>query len=779
MNLDILNDKQKEGVLTTEGPVLILAGAGSGKTRVLTHRVAYLIEQGVMPYNIMAITFTNKAAREMRERIDNIVGFGSDGVWVATFHSSCVRILRRFIERMGYGSNFTIYDTDDCKTLMKEVCKYLQIDTKQFKERTFLNVISSAKNELIGPEEFTNRSVGDYNATRQAMVYREYQARLRQNNALDFDDLIMKTVELLRLDTEVQAYYNNKFQYIMVDEYQDTNTAQFELVRLLASGRNNLCVVGDDDQSIYKFRGANIYNILNFEQHFPDAHVIKLEQNYRSTANILNAANAVIANNEARKEKSLWTDEEAGAPIEFKQFDSAYEEASFIATNIHSLVRKKEADYKDCAVLYRTNAQSRLIEEKMIYENIPYKIVGGVNFYSRKEIKDIIAYLKTVDNGSDDIAVQRIINIPKRGIGATSIGRVADYARDCGISFYQALTQAKDIPSIGKAAEKIAGFTSLIEKLRGIAASESISSLVEEIIDSTDYVAELKAEGTDEAKARIENIDELLSKAVTYEKDHGADEVSLSGFLEEVALVADIDSYDQDDNYVVLMTLHGAKGLEFPRVYMAGMEDGLFPGMSAIYDGGGADSEMEEERRLCYVGITRAREYLTMTAARARMIRGETQFSKMSRFVKEIPEELLHGNMWEPKPLDDFGDSPEGEYSVYQKPRGGGRPHLATSYGSGAYNSAGSSNNTMAGSLGYAKSLGASGQGLATRAASGTKIEKAPLDYVVGDRVSHIKFKEGTVCNIKDEGRDYEVTVDFDGVGVKKMFASFAKLKKV
>ncbi len=768
MNLDILNDKQKEGVLTTEGPVLILAGAGSGKTRVLTHRVAYLIEQGVMPYNIMAITFTNKAAREMRERIDNIVGFGSDGVWVATFHSSCVRILRRFIERLGYGSNFTIYDTDDCKTLMKEVCKYLQIDTKQFKERTFLNVISSAKNELIGPEEFTNRAVGDYNATRQAMVYREYQARLRQNNALDFDDLIMKTVELLRIDGEVQAYYNNKFKYIMVDEYQDTNTAQFELVRLLASGRNNLCVVGDDDQSIYKFRGANIYNILNFEQHFPDAHVIKLEQNYRSTANILNAANAVIANNEARKEKSLWTEEEAGELIEFKQFDSAYEEASFIATNIHSLVRRGEADYKDCAVLYRTNAQSRLIEEKMIYENIPYKIVGGVNFYSRKEIKDIIAYLKTVDNGSDDIAVQRIINIPKRGIGATSIGRVADYARENGISFYRALTEAKNIPSIGKAAEKIAGFTALIDKLRGITASESISALVEEIIESTDYVAELKAEGTDEAKARIENIDELLSKAVTYENDHEAEDVSLSGFLEEVALVADIDSYDQDDNYVVLMTLHGAKGLEFPRVYMAGMEDGLFPGMSAIYDGGGADSEMEEERRLCYVGITRAREHLTMTAARARMIRGETQFSKMSRFVKEIPEELLHGNMWEPKPQDDYSSTPVGQYSVYNKPTGGSKPVISTNYGSTAAR-------TAAGSLGYGKPFG----GAAKKATSGTKIEKARLDYGVGDRVSHIKFKEGTVLAIVDEGRDYEVTVEFDGAGVKKMFASFAKLKKI
>jgi len=781
MDLSMLNDRQREGVVTTDGPVLILAGAGSGKTRVLTHRVAYLIEQGVMPYNIMAITFTNKAAREMRERIDNIVGFGSDGVWVATFHASCVRILRRFGDRIGYGSNFTIYDTDDCKTLMKDVCKYLQIDTKQFKERTFLNVISDAKNKLIGPEEFTNRAMGDFNMSRQATVYREYQARLRQNNAFDFDDLIMKTVELLKLDSEVQSYYQDKFKYIMVDEYQDTNAAQFELVRLLSGGQRNLCVVGDDDQSIYKFRGADIYNILNFEQHFPDAHVIKLEQNYRSTGNILEAANKVIANNEGRKEKALWTEAEAGDKITFQQFDSAYEEASYIASNIGGLARKGEADYKDCAVLYRTNAQSRLIEEKMIYEGIPYKIVGGVNFYSRKEIKDILAYLKIVDNGSDDIAVQRIINIPKRGIGATTIAKVSDFARERGLNFYEALVHCEEISSIGKASTKIQGFTSLIEKLRKIASEESVSALVEEILDQTDYVAELKAEGTDEAKARIENIDELLTKAVAYEKDARDNglEPTLSGFLEDVALVADIDSYEESDNYVVLMTLHGAKGLEFPRVYMAGMEDGLFPGQGAIFDGGGADSEMEEERRLCYVGITRAREHLTMTSARMRMIRGETQFSKISRFVKEIPEELVQGNLWEPKPMDDYSSTPIGEYSVYQKPNGMGKPFMGTTYGSSGKNSAyekswGKANSSFSTN---AYTVGSSTTAVANK--NGTKIEKAELEYGIGDRVSHIKFKEGTVKDIIDEGRDYEVTVEFDGVGVKKMFASFAKLKKI
>ena len=773
MDLSMLNDKQREGVVTTEGPVLILAGAGSGKTRVLTHRVAYLIEQGVMPYNIMAITFTNKAAREMRERINNIVDFGSDGVWVATFHASCVRMLRRFCEELGQGytSNFTIYDADDCKALMKDICKYLQIDTKKFKERTFLNVISDAKNKLIGPEEFTNRAVGDYNMTRHATVYREYQARLRQNNAFDFDDLIMKTVELLKVAPEVQAYYQNKFHYIMVDEYQDTNAAQFELVRLLASGRENLCVVGDDDQSIYKFRGADIYNILNFEQHYPSAHVIKLEQNYRSTGNILEAANKVIANNEGRKEKALWTEEEAGDKLEFQQFDSAYEEASFIASSIGSITRKGEADYRDCAVLYRTNAQSRLIEEKMIYEGIPYKIVGGVNFYSRKEIKDILAYLKTVDNGCDDISVQRIINIPKRGIGATTILKVSEYAREHGLNFYEALVHGEDIPTLGKAATKIKGFTDLIEKLRKIANEESVSALIEEILDQTDYVAELKAEGTDEAKARIENIDELLTKAVTYEKD-AADEGStptLSGFLEDVALVADIDSYEESDNYVVLMTLHGAKGLEFPRVYMAGMEDGLFPNQNAIFDGGGADSELEEERRLAYVGITRAKQHLTMTSARMRMVRGETQFHKISRFVKEIPEELIQGNLWEPKPMDDYSASPVGEYSVYQGPASG-KPNISTRY-SDTKRSVRDSYGTNV------YTVGSSTTAVANK--NGTQIEKKALDYGIGDRVSHIKFKEGTVKNIIDEGRDYEVTVDFDGAGVKKMFASFAKLRKV
>lgn len=737
---DSLNEQQKLGVFTTEGPVLILAGAGSGKTRVLTHRVAYLIqEKGVAPYHIMAITFTNKAAGEMRERIDNMIGMGSESVWVATFHASCVRILRRFSDRLGYDNSFAIYDSDDQKSLMKDICKRLEIDTKIHKERSFLNVISSAKNELISAEEFAQSAMGDFNKTRQAQVYREYQARLKANNAMDFDDLIMKTVELLKYDTEVRSYYQDKFQYLMVDEYQDTNTAQFELVRLLASGRENLCVVGDDDQSIYKFRGANIYNILHFEQHYPNATVIKLEQNYRSTGNILNAANGVIANNQGRKAKRLWTEAPEGEKIYFEQFDSAYEEADYIAGDIAKKVRNRDYDYGDCAVLYRTNAQSRMLEEKFVMSGIPYKIVGGVNFYARREIKDLLSYMKVVDNAQDDLAVQRIINVPKRGIGAASIGRAADFAYANEMDFFEALEHAAEIPSLGRAAGKIAPFVDLIYRLRQVNANEGVSRLLQEIIESTGYVDELKAENTDEANARIENIDELLTKVVSYEQD--AEEPTLRGFLEEVALVADIDSLDETASYVVLMTLHSAKGLEFPNVYLAGMEEGLFPSYMCITSDD-SDDEIEEERRLCYVGITRAKEHLSITGARMRMMRGETQYHGISRFVKEIPEELLQGNTWEPKPREEF------DSFTRTKPRTSMKatPLAAQTYQTKNF---------------------------------GTSIQKKSLDYGEGDRVRHIKFGEGTVVHINDGGRDFEVTVEFDSAGRKKMFASFAKLQKV
>ncbi len=775
--LDSLNEQQREAVQTTEGPLLILAGAGSGKTRVLTHRTAYLIdEMGVNPYNIMAITFTNKAAGEMRERIDTMVGYGSESIWVSTFHSTCVRILRRYIDRLGYDTNFTIYDADDQKTLMKDICKRLEIDTKLYKERMFLSVISSAKDELVDPIEFETRAAGDYTKRRQAQVYREYQQALRQNNALDFDDLIMKTVELFKLDGEVLNSYQERFRYIMVDEYQDTNTAQFELIRLLAMKYKNLCVVGDDDQSIYKFRGANIYNILNFEKHFADAAVIKLEQNYRSTQNILDAANSVIANNVGRKAKRLWTDNGRGDKINFEQLDTAQEEADYVARDIARQVRNGVYQYKDCAVLYRTNAQSRLFEERFIASNIPYKIVGGVNFYSRKEVKDILCYLKTIDNGHDDLAVRRIINVPKRGIGATTINRVSAFADANSMDFYTALTKASEIPGIGKAAAKVEPFVLFIQSMRAKAEIMSVSELLRDIIETTGYVHELEAEGTDEAEARIENIDELISKACDYED--GEEHPTLSGFLEEVALVADIDSLDENSDYVVLMTLHSAKGLEFPNVYLAGMEDGLFPSYMSITSDN-ASAEIEEERRLAYVGITRAKKNLTITSARVRMVRGQTQYAAVSRFVKEIPPELLAGEIYEPRSYDE----PVQE-STFQKARKAFRS--VPSYGS-------SSTSNSRGS-GYGSEVG-EGYG-------STFVKKKPVEpvytkpsnqrdfgsvsdgdnwltYGVGDRVRHIKFGDGEVTSIVSGGRDYEITVDFDKVGTKKMFATFAKLKKL
>ncbi len=764
--LDALNEPQRQAVMATDGPLLILAGAGSGKTRVLTHRTAYLIEEcGVNPYNIMAITFTNKAAGEMRERIDQMVGYGSESIWVCTFHSTCVRILRRYIDRLGFGTNFTIYDSDDQKTLMKDICKRLEIDTKMYKEKMFLSAISSAKDELIDPIEFETRAAGDYVKRKQAQVYREYQQALKQNNALDFDDLIMKTVELFKLDKEVLASYQDRFRYIMVDEYQDTNTAQFELIRLLALKYQNLCVVGDDDQSIYKFRGANIYNILNFEHHFPDATVIKLEQNYRSTQNILDAANAVIANNQGRKEKRLWTDNGAGDKITFEQLDTAAEEADFVARDIARRVRKGEYQYKDSAILYRTNAQSRLFEERFITANIPYKIFGGVNFYARKEVKDLLAYLKTIDNGQDDLAVRRIINIPKRGIGAASINKVALYAQEQEISFYDALCVAEQVPGLGKAAAKIRPFVLFIQSMKAKAKLLSVADLLQEVIETTGYVRELEAEGTDEAEARIENIDELISKAVDYAE--GEEAPTLNGFLENVALVADIDSFDENSDYVVLMTLHSAKGLEFPNVYLAGLEDGLFPSYMSITSDN-SQAEIEEERRLAYVGITRAKKNLTITSARVRMVRGQTQYGKVSRFVREIPPELLSGKIYEPKTKEE-----PIEQSTFQKARKAFR--TVPSYGGS----------------GYGKEVG-EGYGSTFRSSKATKpvytkVENqrdfgsagGALSYQVGDRVRHIKFGDGEVMAIVSGGRDYEVTVDFDKVGTKKMFASFAKLKKI
>ena len=768
---DTLNPEQKRAVLHDKGPLLILAGAGSGKTRVLTHRIAYLIEErGVNPYNILAITFTNKAAREMRERVDKIVGYGSENIWVSTFHSTCVRILRRFADMLGYSRSFTIYDTDDQKTLMKEICKYLKIDTKNTNERSILTAISKAKDELVSPEDFALSAQGDYQRQKYAQAYQEYQKRLKASNAMDFDDLIVKTVELFRNYKEALAYYQNRFRYIMVDEYQDTNTAQFRLIQLLASGINlygekeyNLCVVGDDDQSIYKFRGANIYNILNFEKAFPNPAVIKLEQNYRSTKNILNTANEVICNNHGRKEKSMWTDNEDGEPVSFTQFDTDFEEADNITSEIKRTVESGAACYNDFAVLYRTNAQSRQFEEKLIQKNIPYKIIGSLNFYARKEIKDMLAYLKTIDNGLDNIAVKRIINVPKRGIGLATVDKVNDYAIEHGISFYDALTRARSIPGLERTSSKLIPFISLIEGLKSKASREGypLRELIDDILDATGYLRELEAEGKEEAEDRIGNINELINKLVAYEE--GSEEPpTLSGFLEEVALVSDIDNLEEGSDNIVLMTLHSAKGLEFPYVYLCGMEEGVFPGYLSIY----ADNpleEIEEERRLCYVGFTRAMKRLSLTAAKQRMLRGETQYNRPSRFINEIPRYLLKMTVPTPKRMQfsfKNSDPAADRISSFNQPADTAidfdKPAQAYILAQATY-----------------KPFTAP----ETKQFQGSKMGR--LDYGVGDSVKHIKFGIGVVTDITMGGKDYEVTVDFPGFGIKKLLSSFANLTRI
>ena len=791
---DTLNPMQQEAVFHTEGPLLILAGAGSGKTRVLTHRIAYLIEEKeVNPWNIMAITFTNKAAGEMRERVDSLVSFGAESVWVSTFHSTCVRILRRFIENLGYSTNFTIYDADDQKTLMKQILKKMDLDPKQFKDRAMITAISSAKNELISPDEFMVNAQGDWRERKVAEIYQNYQQELKKNNALDFDDLIFKTVDLLRTSSDVREYYQERFKYIMVDEYQDTNTAQFQLISLLAGKYKNLCVVGDDDQSIYKFRGANIGNILDFESEFPGARVIKLEQNYRSTSHILEAANAVIRNNQGRKDKTLWTANGEGIPVVFKQYEQAYEEADGIVQDILADGR----DFQDYAVLYRTNAQSRLLEEKCIAHNVTYRLVGGVNFYQRKEIKDILSYLKTIANGQDDLAVQRIINVPKRGIGAASIGKITAWASERDFSFYDACVRAAAVPGLGKAAGKIAVFVAQIEDFRSRLEEDkcSLRELIEGILEDTGYKQELEAEGEIESQTRLENIEELINKAVSYSEE--SEHPDLNEFLEEVALVADVDRMDDSENRVTLMTLHSAKGLEFPVVYLSGLEDGLFPGMMSITSDD--RTEIEEERRLCYVGITRAKERLVITAARMRMVNGETRYSKVSRFVDEIPEELIELEKLEPRlgrkaGRDEF-DNAQLPWNQSQKQLGVSKFGMKSNsyasptanFGSGGFGSAGYGSAGY-GAAGHGPSANAFDKGKSGTGSTGhnpgfgkafTVQKPSSLDYGVGDRVSHIKFGEGTVQSVKDGAKDFEVTVDFDRSGVKKMFASFAKLQKV
>lgn len=880
----ILNKEQCEAAMYTEGPLLVLAGAGSGKTRVLTHRIAYLIEnKNVAPWNILAITFTNKAAGEMRERVNQIVSRGAQEIWVSTFHSMCVRILRRHIEPLGYSTNFSIYDGDDSRTLMRRIFKDLNIDTRMFKERAVLSTISAAKNDNISPEEFLSMAGSDIRERTIANLYREYQKQMKQNDALDFDDLINKTVELFRTDERVLGYYQERFRYIMVDEYQDTNNTQFELVRMLADKYHNLCVVGDDDQSIYKFRGANLENILSFEKSFPGAHVVKLEQNYRSTKNILDAANAVIANNKGRKPKRLWTAQEGGAEVIFKEYETANDEADAVIR----AVRDCGYSYKDQAILYRTNAQSRLLEERCVKLSIPYRLVGGVNFYQRREIKDILAYLRVICNGLDDLSLERIINVPKRGVGATSLERVRAFAREQQISLYDAVLRVQETGVSGKAAKAMQQFGEMIEVYRqhlleaglleedalpGQEGSYSLKELIESLRDDTGYAAELLAEGAVEAETRFENIEEFINKAVSFTAE--AEEVKLAAFLEEVALVADIDRMEDFEDKVTLMTLHGAKGLEFPKVYLVGMEEGLFPSYMSITSDDPDD--VEEERRLCYVGITRAREELVMTSARSRMVNGEFKRAFPSRFIDELPDELVHkdalprmrvsvpddyedGLPWEISRSSGGGFSKNynnpyasGTAAVNRPAYGGGAASYGqrtsglqsggsgsgssfgsgiaggtgrqgagtghsdfgagfgssgyrssaglgaagqsgsgrtggAGYGAGVYSSAGhgagvygsAGHGTGAyGSAAYGKRLGGASQGAGMQKAGAVqKPEK--LDYVVGDRVSHVKFGEGTVVSIVDGTKDYEVSVAFDTAGQKKMFASFAKLKKI
>lgn len=747
MDLLDLNQEQQKAVRQTEGPLLILAGAGSGKTRVLTHRIAWLIEEEkVEPWHILAVTFTNKAAEEMRERVDKIVSDRAGMVWVSTFHSLCVRILRRHIGLLGYESNFTIYDTEDQKSVIKRLIKEMDIDTKQFKERLFLNKISSAKNELIGPDGYllANSGVGE---ALIGKVYKAYQRRLAEFNALDFDDLLFKTVELFEKFPEVLTEYQERFRYIMVDEYQDTNTAQFKLISLLAKKYRNLCVVGDDDQSIYKFRGANIRNILSFEKYYPEAVVLKLEQNYRSTGTILKAANEVIGNNYGRKSKKLWTEREDGALLAIKEVERDYEEAEYIAEQI----KRKTAEgrsYKDFAVLYRTNAQSRVLEEKLVLAGIPYRLIGGVNFYSRLEIKDMLAYLKTIENGRDDLMVQRIINVPKRGIGTTTVGKVQTYAAEHQMPFFEALGDADRIPGLGKAAGKLLAFYNSMIVYRSKLSVMSLTAVLKNIIEETGYVKLLEEEDTDEAEGRIENINELINKLQNYEDT--AEEPTLSGFLEEVSLVADIDNLDNDGNQVLLMTLHSAKGLEFPCVFMPGMEEGLFPGYRTISSGN--EEDMEEERRLCYVGITRAMDELTMTHARARMLQGELQYGRPSRFLREIPEELkqeVSGAVFYKR---ETGASKTEQ--IFELPADNGKMAAKEAW-----------NSFHQKPFSQPKSFG---DGL---------LES--LDYGEGDRVRHRKFGDGTVTSVVRGGKDFEVTVDFDAAGTKKVFASFARLVKI
>ncbi len=703
---DSLNPTQLEAVMHGKGPLLILAGAGSGKTRVITHRIARLINDcGVSPYRILAITFTNKAAREMQERVHKLLDYAGEDVWISTFHAACVRMLRRYATAIGFGQNFNIYDTDDQKRAMRDVLKHINVDPKRYQPKAVLGVISSLKNELIGPEDYRSYMGAKADPT-IGRAYAEYQEELRRNNAFDFDDLLMKTIELFRTSEEALSYYRERFEYILVDEYQDTNTAQFEFIRLLANHtgadgtvEHNLCVVGDDDQSIYRFRGANIRNILDFESTYADACVIKLEQNYRSTRRILDVANTVIGNNVGRKSKALWSDAEEGELIRVNEYPSDLEEAKGVVSDIAEHVDHGDGEYRDYAILYRTNAQSRAFEEQLVYRSIPYKLVGGTNFYDRMEIRDLLAYLRVVDSG-DAIAVKRIINVPRRGIGDTTVDKLDEYAYIKDLPLYEALRVCESIPGIStRTSNSVNHFVAIIEELRSNlkVSSYSLPQLIDDILDCTGYDTDLKEQEPDRYDDRMDNIAELKNKLAQYVQS--AEDATLSGFLAEVALVADVDSVDSDDDYVVLMTLHSAKGLEFDHVYIGGMEEGLFPSQMALNDndGVGADSSLEEERRLCYVGITRARKTLALSYATKRMMHGELQFNRPSRFISELPRDRIRMHVESPSADSTWGSRStlrRGSLDSFASSRGGSS---RGSYGGNSYGSSSRSGNSYSG----------------------------------------------------------------------------------
>lgn len=793
---DTLNDEQKKACFQTNGPVLILAGAGSGKTRVITHRIAYLMEEcDVNPWNILAITFTNKAAGEMRERVDNLIGFGAESVWISTFHSMCVRILRRFIDGIGYDPNFTIYDTDDARSVIKGILQDLR-DTKDLKDRRVLAEISKAKNNLEDAKYYQEHHQRNYQEELIGQIYEEYEKRLKKNNALDFDDLLLKTVELFEARDDVLLNYQERFKYIMVDEYQDTNRVQFELVKLLSAKYRNLCVVGDDDQSIYKFRGADIHNILDFEKVFPDAMVVKLEQNYRSTQNILSAANAVIANNKNRKEKKLWSSRGDGAKVHVVRTSSGYDEASFVANDIRRWMKDEPSlTFDDFAVLYRTNAQSRLIEDAFVKDSIPYTIVGGHNFYDRMEVRDILSYLRTLENGRDDVNAQRIINVPKRGIGATSVSRVEDFAAGQGISFFEACGRVDEIDSMSKAAKgKIQKFYEMINGLREFAAVNGVDTLVKQVVAVTDYNQYLRDYDPDGADDRIGNVDELISKAADFHKQYAemqeAGEAAeggseLSAFLQDVSLIADIDQVDDDSSKVLLMTLHSAKGLEFPHVYITGMEENTFPSFMALNAGGlGVEDPeaIEEERRLAYVGITRAKDDLTLISAASRQVRGETHYNPVSRFVQEIPKNLTDQKNFsyglgfddDEDDEDDMPFAPVRHVTSYEAPRPQPKPTPAPQP---------VKKDTRLKAVlrkpdPKKKPYIARPTGLDSLQKGMPAITKP--DYAEGDRVHHVKYGDGTVLAIEKGPRDYKVTVMFDAEEKQRiMYAAFAKLEKI